>query len=151
MVADVWNAVHIVAVVIQRIGMHIDLVAMSVGEDKVTFTGVVASLLVITAGGEQLAQQWHMLVRQGDVKIAVGPGLFPQQRVYCPTAIDLDFQAILLQKPTDLGSVVGNHRLVYWGAATSTSRNFESLKTGCPSSKRIVPAAAWNLMPPFPR
>jgi hypothetical protein len=107
--AYIGHAMHVIAGFIQGIGMHIDLAAMSVGEDEVTFPGAVARLFTIATESKELTQPRNVPVRQGDIEVLMGPGLFAQQSVHSPATIDVDLQAVLLQKPNEFGGVAGIH------------------------------------------
>ena len=89
--------------------MHVDLASKRVSEDEVTFPGVIATLFTIAASRQKFAQRRHILVRHGDVEVAMRPALFAQQGVHSPPTIDVDFQAVLLQKLNEPGGIAGIH------------------------------------------
>ena len=68
----VRNAIHVVAGVIQGIGMHINLVTYRISEHKVTFPCVIAGSFTVTASGEEFAQLRYLTVGYGDVEVVMG-------------------------------------------------------------------------------
>src|SRR5262245_2164713 len=69
---------------IKRVRVDVESTVASIGKDEVTFPRIGLGPLMESASRHQAAQAWHLLVRYGDVQVAVASSLLAQQSVDGP-------------------------------------------------------------------
>jgi len=107
--AAVRHPAHVVARCIERVRVNVKTPASVVGQNEVAFPAIVAVLLAKPSRAEERAKAGHLGMRHSNVEVIMRPGLLSEESIHSPSAINMDFQAVLFQEVDEIGNVPRSH------------------------------------------
>ena len=111
MLCAVFHPISIVSILIEFVGVNVDFTAFGINQNKVTFPDIRPRQGPKSPGRQNLAQQWHLLVRQCNIQVAMIARLPAHQSVDRPSAVHINLEALLLKQIDQFDGVLGSHSI----------------------------------------
>src|ERR1700682_5533531 len=90
------NSLHVLTLIIECVRVNIYLMTVGVAKNKVAVSRVTTRQFLVASCRKELAQLRNILMWPSNVKIAMRPRLRTKQCVDTPTAVNVDFNAVML-------------------------------------------------------